>query len=81
VRSGRSHYFFILIQPELRLSPSQTTQNLLEYRIVSEEFLVHRIPTTYLGDRKLLTVIAVLKKVRYALCPMPYALCPMPYAR
>ena len=22
--------------------------------------------------------IAVLKKVRYALCPMPYALCPMP---
>ncbi|WP_445173911.1 hypothetical protein [Microcoleus sp.] len=21
---------------------------------------------------------AVLKKVRYALCPMPYALCPMP---
>ena len=24
--------------------------------------------------------IAVLKKVRYALCPMPYALCPMPYA-
>jgi len=24
---------------------------------------------------------AVLKKVRYALCPMPYALCPMPYAR
>ncbi|TAE66118.1 MAG: hypothetical protein EAZ25_04910 [Oscillatoriales cyanobacterium] len=23
---------------------------------------------------------AVLKKVRYALCPMPYALCPMPYA-
>ncbi|WP_445174638.1 hypothetical protein [Microcoleus sp.] len=21
--------------------------------------------------------IAVLKKVRYALCPMPYALCPM----
>src|SRR4028119_586706 len=25
--------------------------------------------------------IAVLKKVRYALCPMPYALCPMPYAR
>ena len=26
-------------------------------------------------------IIAVLKKVRYALCPMPYALCPMPYAR
>ena len=25
-------------------------------------------------------LIAVLKKVRYALCPMPYALCPMPYA-
>jgi len=28
--------------------------------------------------------IAVLKKVRYALCPrrpMPYALCPMPYAQ
>ena len=25
-------------------------------------------------------IIAVLKKVRYALCPMPYALCPMPYA-
>jgi putative transposase len=24
--------------------------------------------------------IAVLKKVRYALCSMPYALCPMPYA-
>jgi len=24
--------------------------------------------------------IAVLKKVRYALCPIPYALCPMPYA-
>ena len=24
--------------------------------------------------------IAVLKKMRYALCPMPYALCPMPYA-
>jgi len=24
--------------------------------------------------------IAVLKKVRIALCPMPYALCPMPYA-
>jgi hypothetical protein len=24
--------------------------------------------------------IAFLKKVRYALCPMPYALCPMPYA-
>jgi hypothetical protein len=24
--------------------------------------------------------IAVLKKVRYALCPMSYALCPMPYA-
>ena len=24
--------------------------------------------------------IAVLKKVRYAQCPMPYALCPMPYA-
>jgi len=23
---------------------------------------------------------AVLKKVRYALCPMPNALCPMPYA-
>jgi len=23
-------------------------------------------------------IIAVLKKVRYALCPMPYALCPMP---
>ena len=23
---------------------------------------------------------AVLKKVRYALCPMPYALCPMPYS-
>jgi len=22
--------------------------------------------------------IVVLKKVRYALCPMPYALCPMP---
>jgi hypothetical protein len=27
-----------------------------------------------------LVYIAVLKKVRYALCPMPYALCPMPYA-
>jgi hypothetical protein len=27
-----------------------------------------------------MTDIAVLKKVRYALCPMPYALCPMPYA-
>ena len=25
-----------------------------------------------------LDYIAVLKKVRYALCPMPYALCPMP---
>jgi hypothetical protein len=25
--------------------------------------------------------IAVLTKVRYALCPIPYALCPMPYAR
>ena len=25
--------------------------------------------------------IAVLKKVRYALCPMPYARCPMSYAR
>ena len=25
--------------------------------------------------------IAVLKKVRYALCPMPYALCPMPYTQ
>jgi hypothetical protein len=24
--------------------------------------------------------LAVLKKVRYALCPMPYALCPMHYA-
>ncbi|WP_445173380.1 hypothetical protein [Microcoleus sp.] len=24
--------------------------------------------------------IAILNKVRYALCPMPYALCPMPYA-
>ena len=24
-----------------------------------------------------MTNIAVLKKVRYALCPMPYALCPM----
>jgi hypothetical protein len=24
-----------------------------------------------------LPYIAVLKKVRYALCPMPYALCPM----
>jgi hypothetical protein len=27
-----------------------------------------------------MTNIGVLKKVRYALCPMPYALCPMPYA-
>ena len=30
--------------------------NLLEYRIVSEKFLLHRIPITYIGDRKLLTV-------------------------
>ena len=29
-----------------------------------------------LGLRQL-AHIAVLKKVRYALCPMPYALCPM----
>ena len=27
-----------------------------------------------------LLYIALLRKVRYALCPMPYALCPMPYA-
>jgi hypothetical protein len=26
------------------------------------------------------TAIAVLKKVRYAQCPMPYALCPIPNA-
>ncbi|WP_445176954.1 hypothetical protein [Microcoleus sp.] len=31
-------------------------------------------------EEAILTDIAVLKKVRYALCPMPYALCPMPYA-
>ncbi|TAE02525.1 MAG: hypothetical protein EAZ96_15695 [Oscillatoriales cyanobacterium] len=31
-----------------------------------------------LADR--LFKIPLLKKVRYALCPMPYALCPMPYA-
>jgi uncharacterized protein YwqG len=33
--------------------------------------------TELLGEE----IIAVLKKVRYALCPMPYALCPMPYAQ
>jgi hypothetical protein len=35
-----------------------------------------------INANKLFTIrtIAVLKKVRYALCPMPYALCPMPYA-
>ena len=30
-----------------------------------------------LNDRGAHLSIAVLKKVRYALCPMPYALCPV----
>jgi len=34
-----------------------------------------------IANHKLAFAIAVLKKVRYALCPMPYALCPMPYGR
>ncbi|WP_445174577.1 hypothetical protein [Microcoleus sp.] len=39
-------------------------------------FLHHQREVLALGE-----YIAVLKKVRYALCPLLYALCPMPYAR
>ena len=48
-----------------------------------EQKAVHLTPKTRVDTqpRTLRLTIAVLKKVRYALCPMPYALCPMPYAR
>jgi hypothetical protein len=35
-------------------------------------------PVLFLVQLFMASAIAVLKKVRYALCPMPYALCPMP---
>jgi hypothetical protein len=33
---------------------------LLEYRIASEDFFLHRIPNTYIGERKQLTVNILL---------------------
>ena len=33
------------------------------------------------GKKKEEGCMAVLKNMRYALCPMPYSPCPMPYAR
>jgi hypothetical protein len=43
------------------------------------QWVRQELEKTQLGDARR-TNIAVLKKVRYALCSMPYALCPMPYA-
>jgi hypothetical protein len=46
----------------------------------AETFLRHQTQNLPMFETYQKCDIAVLKKVRYALCPMPYALCPMPYA-
>ena len=45
-----------------------------------DKILVYLAITVAYSECLLILYIAVLKKVRYTLCPMPYALCPMPYA-
>ena len=59
-------------------------QNMINATITSNRILdqpTSRIITMHAEYFILGISIAVLKKVRYALCPMPYALCPMPYAQ
>jgi hypothetical protein len=43
-----------------KLSVAQSSLNLIEHRIVSEEIVWHRIPITYIGARKQLTVNILL---------------------
>jgi len=43
-----------------KLSVAQSSLNFIEDRIVSEEFLLHRIPATYIAERKQLTVNILL---------------------
>jgi hypothetical protein len=54
----------------------KTSRNITENQL----FWLAKMTEDYLMQSHNYGDIAVLKKVRYALCPMPYALCPMPYA-
>ncbi|PHX57216.1 hypothetical protein CP500_001480 [Tychonema bourrellyi FEM_GT703] len=70
--------YFLTINPPCFLRGVRGDLGLI---VKQQSLTTFDVKLTPMGTAVSSVTIAVLEKVRYALCPMPYALCPMPYAR